>query len=103
MQSLATRVPNEVFHKMFGHFNLRPSSHRIYNSSAMGDLRGEADSVVLVDARSDRSGVFFELADDEDEVVFPEVDAGGNPATSSVSSVTTKPFAVISLRRVTRL
>lgn len=67
---------------MLGHLSLRPSSHRIYKSSAIGDLRGG-------EAGASGSGI------GEDEVE-------GRPAISC-SSVTTRPFAVISLLRIIRL
>lgn len=71
-------------HKMLGHFSRSPSNQRIYNSSAIGDLRvGEAGSV-----RSSLEGV----GDDDD----------GKLEISS-SSVTIRPLAVISLFRMTRL
>jgi hypothetical protein len=73
-----------VYDKMFGHLILRPSSHRMYKSSAIGDrLTGDASEP------------------------FSAPGVGGKaregPATSSTTSVTTSPRFVISLFRVTRL
>ena len=72
---------------IFGHLIFSPSSQRMYNSSAMGDrLTGEASA-----ALSPPPGVVgVVMAPDE-------------PATSSTTSVTTRPRFVISLFRVTRL
>ena len=74
---------------MLGHFNFRPSSQRIYKSSAIGDLR-EGDSW------AGNPGVI-----PMDPVGL--VDDDGRPDISSSSSVTTRPLDVISLLRVIRL
>jgi hypothetical protein len=73
---------------MEGHLILNPSNHRIYSSSAIGDLRMG-------------SSPFASGTTDLPEPDVPEVD--GRPETSSCTSVTTSPFAVISLLRVIRL
>lgn len=73
---------------ILGHLRRRPSSQRIYKSSAIGDL-------LLGDC-----GVSFtSLAPFADA----SADDGSAPEISSCSSVTTKPFAVIILLRTTRL
>jgi hypothetical protein len=69
----------------FGHLIFSPSSHRIYNSSAMGDLRvGELGGP--------------SLPAKDGECPCPEVED-----VSSSCSTTTNPLEVISLRRVIRL
>lgn len=75
-----------------GHLSLRPSNHRIYNSSAMGDLRAPEEPSLFVDAADDTTA-----SGDGG----PEVE--GRPETSSWTSVTTSPFDVISLLRMIRL
>lgn len=73
-----------------GHLRRRPSSQRIYKSSAIGDLLfgdcGVSDGDVPFTSFGDAS------ADD-----------GNAPEISSRSSVTTRPFAVIILLRTMRL
>jgi hypothetical protein len=70
---------------MLGHLILRPSSQRMYNSSAMGDrLTGEASPT-------------FSAPGVGGDVIAPE-----GPAMSSTTSVTTSPRFVSSLFRVTR-
>jgi hypothetical protein len=74
---------------MLGHLSFRPSSHRIYNNSAMGDfLDGEV------------SRGMAPLADAREPV---GLDVVGKPEISSCSSVTTRPLDVISLLRMIRL
>jgi len=74
---------------MLGHLSFRPSSHRIYNNSAMGDFRdGEV------------SWGIAPLADAKEPV---GLDVVGKPEISSRSSVTTRPLDVISLLRMIRL
>jgi len=63
---------------MLGHLSFKPSSQRMYNNSAMGDLRGGSASPT--------NGS----------------DVEGNPLISC-SSVTTSPFEVISLFLMTLL
>lgn len=78
---------------MLGHLILRPSNQRMYSISAMGDLRiGEPGSSPLVELDGDTECP---------EVGAPEED--GRPEMSSWTSVTTRPFAVISLLRIMRL
>ena len=75
----AVRAPQSIL----GHLSLRPSSQRKYSSSEMGDLRtGEPESGFAGPCSGDA--------------------VDGSPDISS-SSVTTRPFAVISLRRMMRL
>ena len=74
---------------MLGHLSFRPSSHRMYNNSAMGDFRdGEA------------SWGLAPLADASEPI---GLDVAGKPEISSCSSVTTRPLDVISLLRMIRL
>ncbi len=65
------------YDRILGHLSFSPSNHRMYKSSAIGDLFGGSSVAV-----------------------GPEVE--GSPDTSS-SSVTTNPFEVISLFRMMRL
>ena len=74
-----------------GHLIFSPSSHRMYSSSAMGDFRDEAME----------SSLFAEVG--SAGVECPESDIDGRPVTSSCTSVTTRPWAVISLLRMIRL
>ena len=68
---------------MLGHLSLSPSSQRRYKSSEIGDFRtGEPLSGCIGDGAGD--------------------DVEGSPEISS-SSVTMRPFAVISLLRMMRL
>lgn len=63
-----------------GHLIFNPSSHRIYNSSAMGDLRdGAMESSLFAEVR--------EAAGTD----CPESEDNGRPGTSSCTSVTTRP------------
>ena len=68
----------EDAYRMLGHLSFKPSSQRMYNNSAMGDLRGGSASAT--------NGS----------------DVEGNPLTSC-SSVTISPFEVISLFLMIRL
>jgi len=68
----------EEVYRMLGHLSFKPSSQRIYNKSAMGDLRTGSASATKGS------------------------DVEGNPLISC-SSVTTSPFEVISLFLMTRL
>jgi hypothetical protein len=70
---------------MLGHLILSPSSHRMYNNSAIGDrLTGEASAP-------------FSAPGVAGVVIAPD-----GPAMSSTTSVTSNPRFVISLFRVTR-
>src|SRR6266851_6087001 len=78
-------VIGSVYDSILGHLILSPSSHRMYNSSAMGDrLTGEASAALSAPG------------------VVGVVTAPDGPAMSSTTSVTTSPRFVISLFRVTR-
>lgn len=81
------RASNRGVHdNILGHLIFSPSSHRMYNSSAMGDrLTGEASAALSAPG------------------VVGVVAAPDGPAMSSTTSVTTSPRVVISLFRVTRL
>lgn len=76
-----------------GHLMRRPSSQRIYKSSAIGDLVLGSEGGSITSAGG-RLRLFPLNGDASDEV--------GRPEISSCSSVTTKPFAVITLLRTTR-
>lgn len=90
--SLSKKSPTEIQHHIIlGHLSFKPSSQRIYSSSPIGDFRA--------DDGGDGSPVAG--GGDTTAPAGPEVD--GRPAISSCSSVTTRPFAVISLLRIIRL
>jgi len=72
---------------ILGHLSFRPSSHRIYNNSAMGDFRDE---------------VSWGMAPSVDVTELAGLEVEGKPEISC-SSVTTRPLDVISLLRMIRL
>ena len=72
-----------IVYVKLGHFSLRPSSQRMYSSSAIGDRLFGASSLTPMTGAS--------------------LDVGRPATTGSSSSVTTRPLAVITLLRKTRL
>jgi len=74
---------------ILGHLSFRPSSHRIYNNSAMGDFRDDE--------------VSWGMAPSIDATELAGLEVEGKPEISSCSSVTTRPLDVISLLRMIRL
>lgn len=86
----ACECDSRLYDNILGHLILRPSSHRMYRSSAMGDrFTGEAS------APSATPGVVAGTT--------PAPTAPEGPEMSSTTSVTTSPRFVISLFRVTLL
>lgn len=95
-------------YEKFGHLSLRPSNQRIYNSSAIGlflvGLAPSSDVVVAVFTVFTGGAGTLGTGSPLTPPPPPPVPAAPPPIPiSSSSSVTTKPRAVISLRRTTRL
>jgi hypothetical protein len=87
-------------HERLGHLILRPSSQRMYSSSAIGLRRGSSG---LTGVLGSDGGRRFSREPPPGGAAADELAAGSGIPEISSSSVTTRPLAVSSLRRTTRL